>query len=133
MTLTLLLIAKLALGLLLVVAIALAARGRAPSRAAAPRDVRRLVGSALLLYAVGMVALVDGHPTLSTIAFACGVGTASLAAWLSRGSGPDDPPEDGEEPPARVPPPDRDGVTWDWERFDRERRDWDRRRPTAPR
>jgi hypothetical protein len=134
MTITPLLVGKLLLGLLLVVAILIAARGRAPRRAPAPDELRRLVGSAVVLYAVGLFALLEGHPTLSTIAFACGVGTASLAAWLSRGADPgDDGPGGGEDPPADVPPPDPEGALgWDWERFDRERRDFEQRRPAAP-
>lgn len=126
---------KLALAALLVIAIALAARARAPRRRAAPSDLRRLVLSVLVLYAVGLVALLDGHATLSTVAFAAGVATAALAAWLSRGADSDDPPGGG-DPPARVPPPDPDGVPrWDWERFDRERRTWTLppRQPTASR
>ena len=135
MNVTPLLIGKLILGLLLVVAIVIAARGRAPRRAPSPDDLRRLVGSAIVLYAVGLVALLDDHPTLSTVAFACGVGTASLAAWLSRGADPgDDGPGGGEDPPADVPPPDPNGALgWDWERFDRERRDWEQHRPATPR
>jgi hypothetical protein len=128
-----LLIGKLLVGLLLVVAILIAAHGRAPRRAPAPDELRRLVVGAIVLYAVGLFALLEGHPTLSTLAFACGVGTASLAAWLSRGADPgdDDGPGGGEDPPADVPP-DPDGATgWDWEHFDRERRDWER--PAAPR
>jgi hypothetical protein len=134
MTVTPLLIGKLLLGLLLVVAIGIAARGRAPRRAPAPAELRRLVASALVLYAVGLIALIDGHPTLSTIAFACGVGTASLAAWLSRGADSDDDgPSGGHEPPEGVPPPDPEGLSaWDWERFDRERHDWEQRRPATP-
>jgi hypothetical protein len=135
MTVTPLLVGKLLLGLLLVVAIGIAARGRAPRRAPVPAELRRLVVSALVLYAVGLFALLEGRPTLSTIAFACGVGTASLAAWLSRGADSDDDgPGGGQDPPADVPPPDPHGALgWDWERFDRERNNWDQRRPATPR
>jgi hypothetical protein len=135
MTVTPLLIGKLLLGLLLVVAILIAARGRAPRHAPAPDELRRLVASAVVLYVVGLFALLENHPTLSTVAFAGGVGTASLAAWLSRGADPgDDDSDGGDDPPTDVPPPDPEGAQdWDWERFDRERREWEQERPATPR
>ena len=134
MTVSSSLLEKLGFALLLVVAIVVAARGRAPRRAVAPGELRRLVASALVLYAVGIVAVVAHHATLATIVFAGGAATAALAAWLSRGTDSDDGPGDGGAPLDRTPPPEPDGATeLDWARFDRLRREWATRRPTASR
>ena len=122
-------IVKLAGALGLATAIVAAARAKAPRRPVGPWELSRLVAGALALYAAGVVALLSHRAMLATIAFAGGVATATLAAWLSRGHRPDDPPDDGPGPPRsdQPPPPDPDGVPpIDWDRFERERRSWER-------
>jgi hypothetical protein len=115
------LVVKLVLGVLLLVAIALAAWGRPPRHSPATADLRRLVTGALLLYGGGLYALLCARATVAMAAFAAGVSTATLAAWLSRGTDADDPPREQDGP---APEP----TGWDWERFDRERVAWQRRR-----
>jgi hypothetical protein len=132
---TALLIVRLAGTGALGAAVVAAARVRAPRRRVGPWELSRLVVGALALYAAGFAALRGHRAMLATIAFAGGVATATLAAWLSRGHRPDDPPDDGSGPPRsdQPPPPEPDGVPpIDWDRFDRERRSWERHR-TAPR
>jgi len=62
--------------------------------------------------------------------YAAGIVVAALAAWLSRGSDPDDPPDEralDEEPP-RHP----DGLPVDWDSFERDLRDYtERARPAS--
>src|SRR5579862_9427760 len=89
---------KAVLGLALLGAIVLSVRARAPRRGLHGGDLHRLVASALFLYAAG-------------------IATAALAAWLSRGGSDfgDPPPED---PPSPLDPEP------DWEKFERDLRDY---------
>jgi hypothetical protein len=126
-------ILRLAGAVVLVLLVSYGAWGRAPHRAAAPRDLRRLVIAAVVLYAVGVAAVLARRPIPSIAAFAGGVAAASLAAWLSRGGNTDDGDDNGGggggRPPIdrTPPPPGPDGLPEvDWGRFDRERRGWER-------
>jgi hypothetical protein len=120
-----------ALGLALIAAIVVSASIRAPRRHVPTPELGRLLLAALALYVVGGIAIVDGHATLAVAAFAAGVVASAFAAWLSRGSDPDDGPG-GSDPCDRRPPPDPDGMPIiDWDRFERERREWARRREHA--
>jgi hypothetical protein len=118
---------KVAFAVVLATAIFVSACARAPRQSVAPAELRRLVGSALVLYAVGGLATLTHHPALAAMVYASGIAIAALAAWLSRGRDQDDPPG-GSEPFDEPPPPEPDGVPrLDWERFEREFRDWERR------
>jgi uncharacterized membrane protein YfcA len=111
----------------LIAAIVISASVRAPRRHVPTPELRRLLIAALTLYVVGGVAVIDHHPTLAIVTFAAGVIASAFAAWLSRGPDQDDPPG-GREPFDRTPPPDPDGMPEvDWDRFERERREWARR------
>ena len=104
---------KVAFAIVLVAAIATSALARAPRRAADPAELRRLVVCALGLYAIGGLATLTHHSALAGLVYASGIGVAALAAWLSRGRDQEDPP---------------DGVPWwDWDRFEREFRDYAQR------
>ena len=127
---------KLVLAIVLGAAILLSAYARAPRRAAPGADLRRLVISALGLYAVGGLASLTHHPALAGFVYAAGIVICALAAWLSRGSDSEDPPSDGDDPADEQPPPEPDGVpTFDWGAFERDFREYaDRRRePTESR
>ena len=118
---------KVAFAAVLATAIFVSACARAPRQSVPPAELRRLVASALVLYAVGGLATLTHHPALAALVYASGIAIAALAAWLSRGRDQDDPPG-GAEPFDEPPPPEPEGVPQlDWERFEREFRDWERR------
>jgi hypothetical protein len=118
---------KLAFAVVLVAAIATSACARAPRRSADPAELRRLVICALGLYAVGALATLTHHSILAGLVYATGISVAALAAWLSRGRDQEDPPDGGCEPVDEQPPPGPDGVPWwDWDRFEREFREYAR-------
>ncbi len=120
---------KLLLALVLVGAIVLSAFARAPARPLPRGELRRLVLAALTLYAVGVFASVTHHALLAGVVYVAGIAACALAAWLSRGSEPDDPPRGGEEPIDEQPPPQPDGVPWfDWRAFERDFREYASRR-----
>ena len=58
---------------------------RAPRQAVPTSELRRLVGCALILYAVGGVASLTHHPLLAGLVYGAGIVVSALAAWLSRG------------------------------------------------
>jgi hypothetical protein len=119
---------KLAFATILVAAIAASACARAPRRSADPSELRRLVICALGLYAIGGVATLTHHSALAAIVYATGISVAALAAWLSRGRDQEDPPDGGSEPVDEQPPPGPDGIPWwDWERFERDFREYAQR------
>jgi len=119
---------KIALALALGAAILVSAYAHAPRRAAPKGDLRRLVLSALLLYAVGAIASLTHHPVLAGVVYAAGIFVCSVALWLSRGSDPEDPPRGGEEPTDERPPPSPDGMPeFDWSEFERAFRDYSER------
>ncbi len=116
----------------LVGAILVSACARAPRRPLPPVELRRLVLAALTLYGVGVFASLTHHPLLAGVVYVSGIAACALAAWLSRGIDPEDPPDDGgQDPPNEGPPPDDpDGVpAFDWALFERQFRAYaDRRR-----
>lgn len=124
---------KALIALLLIAVITISVFARAPRQAISGPELRRLMLGALCLYAAGAAAALSDHPTLAICTLGTGVIVAALAAWLSRGSDQDDPP--GGVRPFHRPPPEPDGVPEiDWDRFERDLRDWARRRsePAAP-
>jgi hypothetical protein len=115
---------KLVLAIVLGVSIILSASARAPQRAIPGADLCRLVVSALVLYAVGGLASLTHHPIMGGLVYAAGIIVCALAAWLSRGSDSEDPP-DGDEPVDEQPPPEPDGLPrFDWAVFEREFRSY---------
>ena len=124
---------KLVLALILVGGILASARAAAPRRAASGSELRRLVIAALGLYAVGGVASLTHHPALAGLVYAAGIMVCALAAWLSRGSDSEDPP-DGQDPVDEQPPPEPDRLpSFDWATFEREFRAYSERQPAGTR
>jgi hypothetical protein len=122
---------KLVLTLALAVAILVSLCARAPRRTIPGSDLRRLVVSAIGLYAVGGLASLTHHRFLAAVVYASGIATCALAAWLSRGSDSEDPPG-GEEPVDEEPPPGPDGIpAFDWDMFEREFRRYSEREPAS--
>ena len=120
---------KLVLVLVLVGGIMLSALARAPRRPLPRGELRRLVLAALTLYAVGVLASVTHHAALAGFVYVSGIAACALAAWLSRGSDSEDPPDGGSEPVDPEPPPDgRDGLpVFDWMAFERQFRSYSSR------
>ncbi|HWE32280.1 MAG TPA: hypothetical protein VG410_02280 [Solirubrobacteraceae bacterium] len=119
---------KIALALALGATIVVSAYGHAPRRAIPKGDLRRLVGSALLLYVVGAIASFTHHPILAGLVYAAGIFVCCVALWLSRGTDPEDPPRGGEEPSDERPPPSPDGLPeFDWGEFERAFRSYSER------
>jgi hypothetical protein len=122
---------KVTLTIALAAAIFVSLYARAPRRAISGADLRRLVISALGLYAAGGVASVAHHPVVAAVVYATGIVVCAFAAWLSRGSDSEDPPG-GEEPVDEQPPPEPDGLpTFDWNAFEREFRAYSDREPAG--
>ena len=126
---------KLVLAIALAAAICVSLFARAPRRAIPGSELRRLVLSALGLYAVGGLASLTHHPMIAALVYAAGIAVCALAAWLSRGNDSEDPPRGGDEPVDEQPPPRPDGVpSFDWEAFERAFRAYsERRQPTKSR
>jgi hypothetical protein len=124
---------KLLLAMALVGAILLSACAKAPTRPLPRGELRRLVFAALILYGVGVFASMTHHPLLAGVVYVAGIAACALAAWLSRGSDPDDPPRGGDVPIDEQPPPTPDGVPqFDWLAFERDFREYaERSRPRA--
>src|ERR1700759_695671 len=99
---------KLALAVVLLAAILFSAYASAPRRAVPGADLRRLVLSAIALYAGGAIASFSPHPLIAALVYAAGIVVCALAVWLSRGSDSEDPPSDGKEPSDERPPPEPD-------------------------
>lgn len=132
MTMSLAIAWKVGLTAVLLGTIVLSARARAPRRALPRADMRRLVGSTMVLYAVGLAAWATDHPSLAITVFGAGIATAALAAWLSRGDDPRRPPDD-EAPVDEQPPPGPDGHGIDWDAFERDLAAYaERTRSSAP-
>ncbi len=122
---------KVVLTIALAAAIFISLYARAPRRAISGTDLRRLVISALGLYAAGGAASLSHHPVLAAAIYAAGIVLCAFAAWLSRGSDSEDPPG-GEEPVDEQPPPEPDGLpTFDWDAFERAFRAYSDREPAG--
>ena len=122
---------KVVLTIALAASIFISLYARAPRRAISGTDLRRLVISALGLYAAGGVASLTHHPVVAAVVYAAGIVVCAFAAWLSRGSDSEDPPG-GEEPVDEQPPPEPDGLpTFDWNAFEREFRAYSDREPAG--
>jgi hypothetical protein len=122
---------KVALAVVLLAAICVSACAHAPRRKVPGSELRRLVISALALYAVGGAASLTRHPALAGLAYAAGIAVCALAAWLSRGRDAEDPPGGGGggAPIDEPPPPEPDGApAFDWTAFEREFRTFAARR-----
>jgi hypothetical protein len=118
---------KLVLALALMAAIFVSLYARAPQHAVPGSDLRRLVVSALGLYAVGGLASLTHHRLLAALVYSAGIVVCALAAWLSRGSDSEDPPG-GEDPVDEQPPPEPDGLPrFDWDLFERDFRSYTER------
>jgi hypothetical protein len=124
---------RLGLAVAFCLAIVLSACARAPRHSVSGFEIRRLVGCALLLYAIGALASLGHHEILAGLVYGAGITVSALAAWLSRGRDQEDPP-DGDEPVDEPPPPEPDGVPhFDWTAFEREFRTYAARaRPGSP-
>ena len=123
---------RLGLAVAFCLAIAVSVLARAPGQAVPTSELRRLVGCALILYAVGGVASLTHHPLLAGAVYGTGIIVSALAAWLSRGQDHGEPPG-GDEPGDEQPPPEPDGVPQlDWARFEREFREYSERRRRDP-
>jgi hypothetical protein len=110
---------KLVLAITLAAAIVVSACASAPRRAVPGGDLRRLIASALALYAVGGLASLTHHASLAGLVYAAGIMVCALAAWLSRGTDSEGPPR-GEDPVDEQPPPEPDGLPeLDWSEFER--------------
>jgi hypothetical protein len=110
---------KFVLAITLAAGILVSACATAPRRSVPAADLRRLVVSALALYVVGAIAGVTHHVSLAGFVYASGIAVCALAAWLSRGTDSEDPP-DSEEPIDEPPPPEPDGLPeLDWDDFER--------------
>jgi hypothetical protein len=124
---------KLVLAIALGAAIVASAYAKAPRRSVPSVDLHRLVGAALLLYAVGLLASLSHRPVLAAVLYAAGIAVSALAAWLSRGSDSGGGPGRGDDPADEQPPPDPDGVPqFDWAAFEREFRVYSERRERTP-
>ncbi len=111
---------KLVLAIALGAGIVLSAYASAPKRPVSGTDLRRLVLSALAVYAVGGVASLTHHSGLAAVLYATGIAVCALAAWLSRGTDSEDPPG-GTDPVDEQPPPRPDGMPqFDWAAFERD-------------
>ena len=102
---------RLVLAIAFCVAIFMSACARAPRQSVPSTELRRLVLSALVLYAVGGLASLTHHEILAGLVYGAGIIVSALAAWLSRGRDQEDPP-DGHEPEDEQPPPEPDGLDW---------------------
>src|SRR5437588_6585175 len=111
---------KVILAVALLATIVTSARARAPRRAVPGADLRRLVAAALTLYLVGALAWLTHHLELAVLVYAAGITVAALAAWLSRGVDAGGPPGGEELPVDDQPPPDPEGLRFDWDAFERQ-------------
>jgi hypothetical protein len=128
---------KVALAVVLAGAILLSVLARAPRRSAPAPDLRRLVGLSLLLYLIGGIASLSARPLLGALTSCAGICCCALAAWLSRGRDSGDPPSGGGgegDPQDQPPPSEPDGeLSFDWEAFERELREYAARAGSRPR
>lgn len=124
---------KVVLAMVLLGAIFMSVFARAPRQTIARIDLFRLLASAIALCGVGGAAAATHHGNLAGILFAAAIAVFTLATWLARGTDPEDPPDDHDEPVDEQPPPEPDGVpAFDWAAFESQFRAYsDRRRERA--
>jgi lysylphosphatidylglycerol synthetase-like protein (DUF2156 family) len=124
---------KLVLAIVLCVAILVSAGARAPKRPVPRSELRNLVLTALILYAVGALASLRHRSVLATLVYAAGIAVCAFAAWLSRGRGDSEDPPGGDEPPDEHPPPEPNGAPrFDWPTFERDFQAYTRDRERQP-
>jgi hypothetical protein len=119
---------KLLLTVALLGAIGCSVFWRAPKVPIEREELRRLVFSAVVLYAVGALASISDRGALAGVVYASGILVCSLAVWLSRGidrgDGGEGPGDDG-PPDNEHPPPGPDGTpAFDWDAFERDLRNY---------
>ena len=119
------LIWKIGLALGLIAVIFVSACARAPKRRFPIGDLRAMVLSALVLYAVGLAAALSDHAVVAASVYSCGIAVSAFAAWLSRGSDSTGPGGGGSA--NKGPPPTEPGPGFDWVVFERQFRDYARR------
>jgi hypothetical protein len=124
------LIWKFGLALGLIAVICISACARAPKRKLPIADLRAMVFSALVLYAVGLGAALSDHAVIAASVYSCGIAVSAFAAWLSRGSDSAGPGGGGSAD--KGPPPSEPGPGFDWVSFERQFRDYTRRREQPP-
>jgi hypothetical protein len=111
---------KIVLAIALAAAIVTSAYAPAPRRRARRAELWRLAASALMLYAIGVLALLRERPTIAAGAYAAGIATCAYAGWRARGTDSDDDSGGGSDPTEGPPPPDPDGLPRiDWNDFER--------------
>jgi hypothetical protein len=120
---------RLGLAIAFCAAIFLSVCARAPQETVSGAELRRLVLSALLLYAVGGLAALSGHDWVAGFVYGAGIMVSALAAWLSRGRDQSDPPGGDQPLDDPSPPTPDDSPRLDWPAFEREFRDYARRGP----
>ncbi len=125
------LIWKLGLALGLIAVIFISACARAPKRKFPIGDLRAMVFSALVLYAVGLGAALTDHAVVAASVYSCGIGVSAFAAWLSRGSDSAGPGGGGSAHKG-PPPPGEPSPGFDWVAFERQFRDYSRRHDRPP-
>jgi hypothetical protein len=118
-------VVKIGLGVALCGALGLSVWGPPPRRVPSPTGLASLLGVALMLYGVGIAAAIVHRSPAAIGASALGVVAAALAGWRSRARRDDEePPEGDTDGDGGSPAPgDHDGGL-DWDRFDRERSEW---------
>jgi len=124
------LIWKVGLALGLIAVIFVSACARAPKRAFPTGDLRAMVISALVLYAVGLGAAFTDHAVVAASVYACGIAVSAFAAWLSRGSDSAGPGGGGSA--HKGPPPTEPTPGFDWVAFERQFRDYSRGHDRPP-
>jgi hypothetical protein len=120
---------KLVLAVVLGGGILLSLYARAPRRAVTAVQLHRVVVAAIMLYGVGAGAWLTHHNEVAGLVYAAGISIAALAAWLSRGSSPEDPPHEADSVDPE-PPIEPDNLPhFDWAAFERDLRAYSERRP----
>jgi hypothetical protein len=120
---------KVVLAAVLGVGILLSLYARAPRRAVTAVQLHRVVLAAIILYIVGAGAWLTHRNGVAGLLYAAGISSAALAAWLSRGSSPENPPHEADSVDPK-PPIEPDNLPhFDWAAFERGFRVYSERRP----
>ncbi len=112
---------KVVLAVVLATTIVASAYAPAPRRRARRSELWRLAASALMLYAIGVLALLRERSAIAAAAYAAGIAMCAYAGWRARGTDADDDSGGGgSDPTEGPPPPGPDGVPRiDWNDFER--------------